>query len=315
MQDNITISLIELFERFPNAESARLYIEKNRWNGKPACPFCGCDHQITARHGKREGVYRCRSCGEEFTVRTGTIFERSHVPLHKWLVAIYLTVTDRKGISSLALSKKISVTQKTAWFMQVRIREACGNGSDGGMLTGIVEADETYIGGKRKNMSNAKRKALAEAGAGRGADGKVAVLGMRERGGKLVAMPIDDTKGKTIKGAIKQHVAKGSAVYTDEAKAYKGMDGYIHGHVNHSAREYVGANDIHTNGIESVWSQLKRGLYGVWHHASKKHIHRYVNEATFRLNEGNVEVHTIDRINALLTKAVGKRITYDEATA
>lgn len=314
MQDNITISLFELFERFPNAETARVYIEENRWKGKPVCPYCGSHEKITARKGKRLGYYRCRGCKDEFTVRTGTIFEKSHVPLHKWVVAIYLTVTERKGISSLALSKKISVTQKTAWFMQVRIREACIDDGNG-LLGGIVEVDETFVGGKRANMSNKKRKELKEAGTGRGTDGKQAVMGMRQRGGKTVAMPITDTDGDTLKGNIDKHIAKGSNVYTDDARAYLGMEGYTHGSVNHSAREYVGANDIHTNGIESVWAVLKRGLYGVWHHASRKHLHRYVNEAAFRLNEGNCEVHTIDRIDVMLTKSVGKRITYQEATA
>ncbi len=202
-------------------------------------------------------------------MRTGTIFERSSVPLHKWIYAIYMTVTERKGISSLQLSKQIGVTQKTAWFMQVRIREACGDGSDGGMLSGEVEVDEVYIGGKEKNKHEWKK--LHE---GRGAVGKQAVVGLRERAtGRTVAMPVGDTKKETLQGTIKQHVKKGSSVYTEEATAYQGLAGYEHGHVKHSAGEYVGANDIHTNSIESVWALLRRGLYGVWHHAGRKHLH------------------------------------------
>lgn len=314
MNDNISISTSQLFEQFPNAEAARIYLEKNRWNGHVVCPHCDTDDRITARKGKRIGYYACGHCKEEFTVRTGTIFERSHVPLNKWIYAMYLTVTARKGISSLQLSKQIGVTQKTAWFMQVRLREACDtDGDDSGMLDGIVEADESFVSGKRSNMSNAKRKELVEAGAGRGTDGKVAVLGMRERDGCTVAMPVENVDGRTLKGKIARHVAKGSSVYTDEAKAYNGLP-YHHKTVNHSAMEYVGANDIHTNSIESVWAVLKRGLYGVWHHASRKHLHRYLNEATFRLNDGNCEVQTNERIDAMIAGSFGKRITYVDAT-
>lgn len=315
MNDHLTISTFELIQKFPDAETARLYLENQRWKGKPVCPHCGGTHErIKARKGKRIGYYWCNDCGQEFTVRTGTIFERSHVKLHKWIYAMYLTVTERKGVSSLQLSKLIGVTQKTAWFMQQRIREACGN-EGGELLKGIIEADETYIGGKRPNMSNAKQKALKKAGAGRGTDGKKAVLGLRQRGGKTIALPVEDVTGKTLKAKIEKHVAKGSHVYTDETAAYKGMKGYKHHSVNHSDRIFVGANDIHTNSIESVWAVLKRGLYGVWHHASTKHLHRYVNEATFRLNEGRCDEHTNNRIDAMLHKAIGPRITYKEVIA
>ena len=158
MNDHLTISTFQFFERCPHAESARIYLEQRRWKGHVVCPHCGCDGRITARKGKRIGYYHCGDCKQEFTVRTGTIFERSHVPLNKWLYAMYLVVTSRKGISSLQLSKELSITQKTAWFVLGRLREACGG--DYEQLRGIVEVDETYIGGKRKNMSHAKRKAL-----------------------------------------------------------------------------------------------------------------------------------------------------------
>jgi transposase-like protein len=295
-----TISTFELFEMFPDQEAARVYLEGRLWPNGVKCPVCGMGERITARAG---GYYRCNQCKEDFTVRTGTIFERSHVPLHKWLYAMYLLVTARKGISSMQLAKEIGITQKSAWFVLQRLREACGDNL--AVLRGIVEIDEMFVGGKEDNK-HAHKKSHPRGGS----TGKTPVLGMRERGGKTKAMPVADTTMHTLSQAIHNTVELGATIHTDEWKAYGQLDkDYKHETINHKNGEYV-RDGVSTNSIEAVWAVMKRGLHGVYHHASEKHLHRYVDEFTFRLNEGNVERHTLDRLESFVTNVAGKRLTY-----
>lgn len=222
---------------------------------------------------------------------------------------MYLLVTARKGISSLQLAKEIGVTQKSAWFMLHRLREACGDDFD--QLRGIIEVDETFVGGKE--YAKHENKKLKE---GRGAVGKTPVLGMRERGGRTKAMVITANDLPTIQGAIHQYCEVGSTLHTDEHGAYSGIGGlfFKHATVNHSEGVWRRGN-VSTNSIESVWAVLKRGLHGVYHHASKKHLHRYVDEFTFRLNFGNVKIHTLKRLDSFIDAVAGKRLTYSDLIA
>ena len=301
-----TISTFKLFELFPHEESARKYLEGRLWKDGVTCPECKSKERITVR---KDGFYRCNACKLDFTVRTGTIFERSHVPLHKWLYAMYLLVTARKGISSLQLGKEIGITQKSAWFVLHRLREACGTQLE--MLQGTVEVDETYFGGEENNRHMYDRIHKP-----RERSEKVAVIGIRERGGNTVAQVTDSIGGLALREAIRKNVKVGSRVISDGAPGYQRIarEGFTHESVNHVGGEYV-RGTAHTNSIESVWAVMKRGMHGVYHHADRKHMGRYVNEFTFRLNQGNVARHTTERLDSFVDAIKGKRLTFARLTA
>jgi transposase-like protein len=305
-----TISTFQLFQAFPDEEAARLYLESRLWPDGVKCPECKSGERITVR--PRKGFYRCNACGNfDFTVRTGTILERSKVPLHKWLYAMYLLVTARKGISSLQLAKEIGITQKSAWFVLHRLREACSTPEAIAKLKGIIELDECFIGGKEANKHQHKKLRV-----GRGPVGKTAVLGMRERDGRTILFPINERTLQTVTEKVHTNIELGSQLYTDDALMFSDLDGlfFKHESVNHSAGEYA-RGAASTNSIESVWAVMKRGVYGVYHHISPKHTGRYTDEFAFRLNEGNVKNHTLQRLDSFVGAIVGKRLTYKELTA
>ncbi len=298
-----TLSIMEILALFATEADAVTWFEEVRWDGNPTCAHCGNTENLS-RPKSRPDAYWCPACQQRFTVRMGTVMESTRIPLRKWAVAMYYSLTARKGISSLQLSKELKVTQKTAWFLLQRIREACER--EEFKLDLIVEVDEVYIGGKNRNRHLKDRPKI-----GQGMAGKQAVLGLHQRWGPTKALPVGRTDMATLYPIIQDNVEEGAFVCTDDHGTYRNLNqlGYQHRPVAHSANEYV-KEGAHTNGIESVWAVLRRSLMGVHHWVSTKHLHRYLNETTFRLHEGNCRVDTIDRMIALGRGLSGKRLTY-----
>ena len=303
------ISLMELADMFPDEAAATAWFESLVWpRGQRCCPRCG--GMDTSEAAATSGLpYYCSDCRRAFSVRIGTALERSKVPLRKWAFVIYLEMTNIKGISSMKLHRDIKVTQKTAWFMLHRIREAWMSEA-GSAFSGPVEADEAYFGGKYKNMSNAKRRALKDTG--RGAVGKSAVVGLKDRASNQVcAQVIERTDAETLQGFIVKHADAFATVYTDESTAYTSLP-YRHESVKHSVSEYV-RGQAHTNGVESFWALLKRGYHGTFHHLSEKRLNRYLAEFAGRHNLR--DSNTIDQMAAVVTRLVGKRLMYRDLVA
>ncbi len=300
-----TISITKLLRMFPDQETCIAWLERVHWNGKPVCAHCGGSDKIS-RPKSKPNAYWCGHCRKQFTVTTGTIMHATKTPLQNWIIAIYSVMTARKGVSAMQLSKELGVQYRTAWYMLHRIREACAAGEF--KLAGVVEMDETYIGGKEHNKREHKKLR-----AGRGPVGKAAVIGARERGGNTVARPVKNADKKTAERFSSETVSAGASIYTDESRIYSGMT-FDHETINHSTKEWV-RGTVHTNGIEGVWVLLKRSVTGTWHHVSCKHLHRYVNETTMRLNAGNCRNDTIDRMDTLMRRIGGRRIRYRDLIA
>ena len=309
--DREGISLTKLMRMFPDDEAARRWIEAQIWPDGPHCPHCGTTNvQSGIKH--KTMTHRCRECPNrpQFSMKTGTVMQGTKLGYQTWAIAIYLVSTNLKGVSSMKLHRDLEITQKSAWHLAHRLRKAFESGE--ALFCGPVEADETYIGGKRKNMSNAKRKELA--GTGRGAVGKAAVVGVKDReSNKVAARHVEGTDAENLAGHVVNNVGAGATVYTDEGKAYNALDPFFdHEAVNHSAGEYV-RGQAHTNGIESFWSMLKRGYQGTFHHFSEKHLDRYVTEFSGRHNDR--ERDTIDQMSHIAEGMVGKRLKYKDLIA
>ena len=306
----IGMTVMELLRRFPDDATAEAWFEATRWPDGRFCPDCGSVN--TAPVASRKPMpYRCRDCRAHFSVRKGTVMQSSKLGLQKWAIALYMMTTGIKGTSSMKLYREVGIRQATAWFLMQRIREGFMEGHNL-PFPGPVEADETAIGGKRKNMSNKKRKALREAGVGRGSVGKAIVAGVKDRESKQVsAAVVERTDAKTLQGFVLDRTASTATVYTDESKAYTGIP-RAHEAVNHSAGEYV-RGDATVNGMEGFWSLFKRGYHGTFHHLSEKHLDRYLREFTGRNNIRDMD--TLAQMEFLARAIVGKRLRYRDLVA
>lgn len=296
------LSLVEIMQMFPDDATAERWFADARWPNGPACPHCGSENvQSGAAHPTMP--YRCRDCRKRFSVKTGTVMQASNLGFQVWAIAIYLTLTSLKSVSSMKLHRDLNITQKSAWHLAHRLRKAYAE--SGSMFSGPVEADETYVGGKRRNMSNAKRKELS----GRGSVGKVAVAGIKDRATKQVrAMVVERTDKATLQGFVMAHTAPEATVYTDEAAAYEGLP-FAHESVKHSVSEYV-RDKAHTNGVESFWSMLKRAHKGTFHKISPKHLNRYVTEFAGKHNLR--EIDTADQLAEIAIRLDGKHLRYQD---
>ena len=305
------LSLSELFEMFPDEKAATEWFEATIWPNGRHCPKCGSVRTREASH--RKMPYWCTDCRSYFSVKTGTAMQSSKIPLRKWAIAIYLCLTSLKSVSSVKLARDIKVKQQTAWFMIHRIREAWAVDDDED-FDGPVEVDESYFGGERLNMSNAKRRAFREAGSPRGPVDKTAVVGIKDRETNEVrAEVVRRVNGATLQGFVREHTEPGATVYTDEAAAYKGLAAdYRHEAVNHTVSEYV-RGQAHTNGMESFWSMLKRAHDGTFHKISPKHLQRYVSEFAGKYNHR--ESGTLVQMRDTVARLIGRRLAYRDLIA
>lgn len=302
--DNYPKTLFEAVQFFADNDNCVEFVKSVVWpDGVATCPRCECQDCILLKNQQR---WMCRDCRKQFSIKYNTIFEKSPLPLSKWLVAMWLTTSAKNGISSHELSRALGITQKSTWFMLHRIREAMRSGTFR-KLSGVVEADESFIGGSEKNRHVTKQKYRRN---GR-KDDKTVVMGMLERGGEVVAKVVDNQKKPTITGEVRRHVEQGATLYTDALHSYRSLAGeYDHDFTDHRI-QYV-RGEVHTNTIEGFWSLFKRCVKGTWIHIDMCHTDRYLDEQCFRYNtrKNNDAV----RVEVALANVRGRRLTWNELT-
>ncbi|MEA2432893.1 MAG: hypothetical protein QOG54_350 [Actinomycetota bacterium] len=304
-------TLVEAVRYFSDLDVATDFVAQLRWPDGPICPECGGkEHSyLTTRR-----IWKCKACKKQFSVKKGSIFEDSPIPLDKWLVAIWMVANCKNGVSSLELHRAVGITQKSAWFVLHRIRLAMQTGTFekyGDKFDGAVEIDETYIGGKARNMNAARRRRWDRDGGDGPFKGKVGVMGFRQRDGQVAVTVIQDRERDSLHREIRKRVRPDATVITDELASYKGLDEhYQHKIINH-AETYV-KGQVHTNGMENFWSLLKRGLGGTYVSVRPFHLHRYLDEQVYRYNER--EGCDLERFEGVLGMVDGRRVTYRELT-
>jgi transposase-like protein len=300
-------TLQEAIIYFADPANCRDYLVARRWPGGVTCPRCGSGDVLFLEKYNR---WHCRAKhpAPQFTLKTGTIMEDSPIGLDKWLTAMWMIVNCKNGISSYEIHRDLGITQKTAWFLDHRIRLSMQDDFYGGKLSGEVEADETFIGGKSRNMHVSKRQRRIT---GTGGKDKTAVMGMLERGGKVRTIVIPNRKKSALQTEVRKHVEAGAALYTDALPSYSGLaQDYAHAVVDHAVA-YVDGR-VHTNGLENFWSLLKRGINGTYVSIEPFHLFRYLDEQMYRFN--NRKMSDAERFNIAVKGIVGKRLTFDELT-
>lgn len=300
------VTLQQAILYFSNPDNCLNYTVVRRWPNGVECPRCGSKN-VTFMASRRVWQCKTRHDRSQFSIKVGTIFEDSPLGLNKWLPAVWMIANCKNGVSSWEIHRALGVTQKTAWFMLHRVRLAM-QGSDGGKLSGEVEVDETFIGGKARNMHPDKRRQKIT---GTGGKDKTAVIGMVERGGRVRAGVVETRKKTELQKYVRETVEAGSAIFSDELKSYEGLTEYQHSVINH-AIEYVNGN-THTNTIENFWSLLKRGLHGTYVSVEPFHLFRYIDEQAFRYNNRK-DMNDGDRFSAVVSEIAGRRLTYAQLT-